>query len=408
MYVCVMAVAIIGCLTADLRSGNQLHALLKQKKQQLFLGATQFNNQVKALKQSYQRDLNFFNSPTNIFSRLTNQSKESIRRDYEAQYQRARAAFALQAQTILREWDKAQTPAHRTMSRVWKSVIVVGILTQFMTCSYSTFQSEIASMPVRQADEAWTAESVPMPHLTDGSRYVSNPDSIISPQTETRLNRQLKQLDDELNIESAVIIVNHVKDQDIFRFAQDVFDIYKVGKDDRGLVFVLAYEDHLLRTHTGRALEADLTDVECFRLQERYLIPSMKAEQPDSGMLYWTTAVYNLLQKKELPVMGQLERPVNDDPADDGAIIVMLYLIVFMGWIALYFILSARHGWNLSHYAYQYLLPNPFVRPSMPVIITTGGGGRGFGGGGGFGGVGGFGGGFSGGSSGGGGATSSW
>ena len=409
MYTSTFVVIILGCLTADYKSGSNVQALLKRKKQELFLCASRFNNQTKALEKAYKRDLANLKGQLTIFQKLTHQSKDALRKQYESQYLKNKAEFRVETQQILKEWDQAKDADK--MSRIWKGIIVIGIITQIAACSYSVVKTA-ETMPTIEERESveWSAQSIPMPHLTDGTRYVSNPDSVVSPHTEELLNARLRQLDNELGIESAVIIVNRIKDQDIFRFAQDIFDIYKVGKNDKGLVFVLAYEDHLLRTHTGRSLEADLTDVECFRLQEQYLIPSMKAEQPDSGMLYWADAVYSILEKKELPVMQELKKPEKEDEEDPLGSIFAFYFFLVLGWIVLFFFLYVRHGWNLKRYAYQFLLPNPFIRQvvrTAPVIFTTGGG-RGFGGGGGSFGGGSFGGGFSGGSSGGGGATSSW
>lgn len=233
-----------------------------------------------------------------------------------------------------------------------------------------------------------------MPHLTDGSRYVSNPDQVINTHTEQLLNKMLKRMDDSLQVESAMIIVNHIENEDIFRFAQDIFDRYHVGKDDRGLVIVLAYGDRKVRTHTGRSLEGYLTDLECSRLQQTYAIPFMKAEQPDSGMLYLTESIYNTLRGKDLP---QTEAQRIESEVDTAVGFVALYLYLFGLWSILIAYLINRYygpqGRNL-------LRANPFV--DTPVVIVSGGGigGRGFGGG--------MGGGFSGGSSGGGGATSRW
>ena len=165
---------------------------------------------------------------------------------------------------------------------------------------------------------------------------------------------------------------------------------------------VLAYQDHLFRSHTGRSLEADLTDAECSRLQSEYLVPSMKAEMPDSGMIYLTQAVYNLLQGKEMPVMAPLVTPQQDDD-DLGA--VGFYFLVLIFWIIFALYIGRRYGMLSSAVA---LAANPFV--DVPIVVGGGGHSRGgFGGGGFSGGGGGFsGGGFGGGSSGGGGATSSW
>jgi uncharacterized membrane protein YgcG len=290
---------------------------------------------------------------------------------------------------------------------------VAGVITLLGACSHALITidtqeaaNEASLKAFLRGDHAWNAKDIPMPHLTDGSRYVTNPDSIITEETVARLDAKLKQLDDSLGIESVVAIVGRVENADIFKFSQDIFDIYKVGKNDRGMVMVLAYDDHLFRTHTGRALEPDLTDAECFRLQERYLIPSMKAELPDSGMIYLVEAVYNTLKGKELPVMSELHAKSQNDEDDEIFLVLSICFFLMAGWIGLYLFLAYRHGWNLMIYGRNLLFASPFIAQSTGgsggFFVGSGGGG-GFGGGGG-----GFSGGFGGGSSGGGGATSSW
>lgn len=65
-------------------------------------------------------------------------------------------------------------------------------------------------------------------------------------------------------------------------------------------------------------MEGDLTDAECHRLEQQYVVPAMRAEMPDSGMVYLVEAVYSTLQKKELPQMSQLSGQ-HDDELDDEA-----------------------------------------------------------------------------------------
>ena len=181
-----------------------------------------------------------------------------------------------------------------------------------------------------------------------------------------------------------------------------------MGKDDRGLIVVLGYEDHSINISPGRSLEADLTDVECRRLQQEYVIPSMKAELPDSGMLYLAEAIYNLLQKKQLPEMSYLtnnEAAANED-IDMVGLFIMIYMFLFGGWATLIAYLAHRYNGRMFT---NWFKANPFA--AQPEVIVTHGGGFGGGhfGGGSFGGGGGFSGGsFGGGSFGGGGATSRW
>lgn len=394
---CTIFVPLTICgLVIDHSKNKELKSLLQTKRSSLLQIAKKYNAVTDLLKSEYhhkKKELGFFNSS----------QKESLRNAYEQQYLSNAKAFE-QERTLFLDCFEATTPTAKRFKAYWKRFIAIGLLTQVIACSYT-----VGSMPDITTDVStnstvqstttreWNADNIPMPHLTDGSRYVSNPDKVVSEHTEQLLNRWLKRMDDSLQIESAMIIVNHVENEDPYRMAQDIFDKYKVGKNDRGLVIVLAYQDHKVRTHTGRALEADLTDIECSRLQQTYAIPSMKAEQPDSGMLYLTKAIYNTLQKKELPrtYAQQLE-----DESDELARIVALYMLLFLGWALLILYLKHKYdgisGRNL-------LKPNPFAKAAAPVVII--GGGRSHGG---FGGGGGFSGGFSGGSSGGGGATSSW
>lgn len=388
-------------LTSERKNNTKLLENLHTRDSQLFAIAKKYNAVTQMLEDSYKNEKHSLGT-------LSFGKKESLRKEYEKRYYENRRAYDQERTAFLNNFE-TQTPESLKQRKYWQWVIGLGLIAQLSACGYTLGAIDEQTVPTTQQqvmepqeEHYWNAKSIPMPHLTDGSLYVSNPDKVVSENTEALLNQWLKKMDDSLQIESAMIIVNHVEDRDIFRFAQDVFDIYHVGKDDRGLVVVLVYKDHLVRTHTGRSLEADLTDIECSRLQQEYLIPNVKAEQPDSGMLYLTEAIYNTLKHKELPVIYSL-KDKGADSDDESGIFILIYMLLFGGWIGLIVYLKHRYG-ELSGKSYFY--PNPFER--QPVVVAGGGHGGGFGGGGGSFGGGGFGGGFSGGSSGGGGATSSW
>ena len=131
----------------------------------------------------------------------------------------------------------------------------------------------------------------------------------------------------------------------------------------------------------------------------------MRAELPDSGMIYLAEAVYSTLQKKELPQMSQLSSQSSDDDLDAAIAIPMgLTMLFVIGWGIFFLRLNTKYQWFRLLGAVP-LLPNPFYS-SGGYYVSSGGG---FGKGGGFSGGGGFRGGhFGGGSFGGGGATSRW
>lgn len=402
MYIAIFGLIVTVGILNDKKGKGATQLLLDSTRARLAGCASRFNQQVKALQNEYKTE-----------------KKHGVRlKTYEIKYNITKTDYDREAKEIIREWKRAKKD-DMWWRVFWRIVIVAGVISLLGACTEALASMEDIEEPVgteemtqTREEKEWTARSIPMPHLTDGRRYVSNPDGIVSDETVRRLDAQLKQLDDSLGIESVLAIVSRVENGDIFRFAQDIFDIYKVGKNDRGLVMVLAYDDHKFRSHTGRSLEADLTDAECFRLQERYLIPSMKAEMPDSGLIYYVESVYDLLQGKELPAMSELNGRTNSGDNDEDAILPSIYFFLLFVWMGVYTFVARRHGWNLKRYYNGRLTKNPFVNNGSAFAtgyvvgsILNGGGGRSHGGG--FGG-GSFGGGFSGGSSGGGGATSSW
>ena len=130
----------------------------------------------------------------------------------------------------------------------------------------------------------------------------------------------------------------------------------------------------------------------------------MKAEQPDSGMLYLARGIYAHMQKKEMPQMSELTSSKKDDGEGGGAGL-LLYPLLLGGWGAF----CGRMGRKVSTtMGMQHLKDNPHYHPtSRGWMGGSGSSSRGGGFGGGFGG-GGHSGGYGGGSFGGGGAGGRW
>lgn len=280
------------------------------------------------------------------------------------------------------------------------------ILCTIVSCEYSWC---LESDNPDTVQTVWNAENIPLPHLRDGNQYVSNPDSVITQQSVDSMNIMLQLLDKELGVESAVIIVNHVENEDAFRMAQDIGNKYGIGRKetDRGLVIVVAYEDHRYFIAPGRGLESMLTDAECSQLARYYLTPFLKQNNPDGGMKSLVSATYTLVKEKRLLEEPTAEELVNGaKPAEDMDFPSTFSAFVLFVWTILYSVLNRKYNWV------NFTLPSGnggytgFGRTRMGGGSTTWGGYTGFGRGGGFGG--GFGGGYGGGSFGGGGAGGSW
>ncbi len=361
----------------------------------------QYNDAIRALEESFEME----ESQLGFVERLTS---NSLKREYSGRYDALASEYRSKCRQMFNDY-KLSHPEWTRWRKIWGRVFVAGILLAMVYCSASLISYE--STPVSSFYEEattetyWNADNIPIPYLQDATQYVSNPDSVLSQSAVNRMNVTLHSIEKELNIQSIVVVVNHIENDDPFRFAQDLGNKYGVGYDDRGLVVVVGYLDHSINMSPGRSLEADLTDAECHRLEQQYVVPAMRAEMPDSGMIYLVEAVYSTLKKKELPQMSALTS-VEDEKDEQLAIAVGLTMLFYFAWAIFFLRLNRKYHW-VGLLSSVPLLSNPFIVNEG--VHFTGGGG--FGGGGGFSGGGGFGGGggsFGGGSFGGGGATSRW
>lgn len=376
---------------------------MDEYRQSLNTLTTKYNEAIYALEDAFELE-------RNQVGRV-----DRLRSQYSGRYDQLRMEYNRKRRDIINAYKQSH-PAWAKARRMWGLLFFIGILAAMVCCSTSlpiddtSSASQAVGYPttVNGSDAVtyWNADNIPIPYLKDSTQYVSNPDHVLTQPAVDRMNVTLQRLKNELGVQSVFIVVNHIENDDPFRMAQDVGNKYGVGYQNRGLVVVVGYEDHSINMSPGRALEADLTDAECYQLQQRYVVPAMRAEMPDSGMIYLADAIYATLEKKELPDMSSLYS--KDDEFDDALAKSMgLTFLFLMGWCILYLRLNRKYQW-LGLVGTIPLLPNPFYVAEAINIGGGGfGGGKGFGGGS-FGGGGFSGGSFGGGSFGGGGATSRW
>lgn len=371
-------VIVLAILIAVGLNANKLHShelpVIQRRREQLNQLVTQYNNKVR--KASYSQ-------------------YDTIKRNYERERNSLKRIFELEGNPRL--------------TGIWQWLFTIGFVVIFLSGCFNlgltVTPSDNGQATKLMEQHVWNADNIPMPHMYDHSLYVSNPDSILSQTVVDSINVTLGQLDDVLGIESVMVIVGHIENDDPVGMIRGIYDKYKVGRNDRGLVMVVGYLDHSYFIAPGRSLESDLTDAECNRLARTYLIPSMQAEQPDSGMLYLARGVYALMANKDMPRMSSLTSRDSSDGDAAAGVFAAFTTLLFLWSIFTYF-MGKKVGTTLGIAS---LMSNPFVTFSHS---GNGGGHGGFssgrGGGGGFGGGGFSGGNFGGGSWGGGGAGGRW
>ena len=284
---------------------------------------------------------------------------------------------------------------------------------------------------------SYRAEDIPNVQRADRTRYVSNPDGILSPGAVARIDSVCGALRDRAIAQVAVVAVDDIAGGDVFDFAVDLFTQWGVGRaeNDNGLGILLVRDRREIRFVTGGGLEGVLPDAVCKRIQLKYMLPAFREGDYSRGMVAGVEAAAQLLEGSEMD-LGGTDTADGELPSWAVFLIVVGFVVLPLGVVMLGYYARKRcpkcHKPTLRQQSNRILQVTPsyrlveytYVCSNCGAVVKRraknlrddnfgGGGGTiigGFGGFGGFGGGsrGGFGGGFGGGSFGGGGAGSRW
>ena len=174
--------------------------------------------------------------------------------------------------------------------------------------------------------KVYKVEDVPMVHLSDRTRYVSNPDGILSSSTVATIDSMLLALEESTGIQVLVAVLGDIEGGDCFDFA------YRLGKEngvgqkesDNGLVVLLSTGERCVQFATGYGLEGVMPDAICKRIQQQYMVEHFAGGNWDAGMVAGMRAVCGVLD-------GTME-----PPAEEEDLLAMILAMVFIfGSIAL-------------------------------------------------------------------------
>lgn len=145
---------------------------------------------------------------------------------------------------------------------------------------------------------ATTPEEVPNVHLSDRTRYVSDPDGLLSPEAVRHIDSQIRAFSDSTTAEMAVVILNSAGDMEIEEFARELTDKWKIGKDDKdnGILLLLVMDQHAARIHTGYGMEGVLPDITARKIIDNTIIPEMKRGNIDAALVSATDAIIRVVE----------------------------------------------------------------------------------------------------------------
>lgn len=168
-----------------------------------------------------------------------------------------------------------------------------------------------------------SVDDVPNVRLTDVRRYVSDPTSILSPAATDTIDAILGRLEKSTGIETAVVMLPSIGENDIFDFSTSLFRKWGIGKkkSDNGLLILFVMDQHKVRFATGYGIEGTMTDAMSKRIQMQYMVPAFKQSDWNKGMVDGVRATAKVLD-------GSMEPEAADSDTDTGDILFSIGIIV--------------------------------------------------------------------------------
>ncbi len=239
--------------------------------------------------------------------------------------------------------------------------------------------------------------------------YVNDFAQVLDGRTSSDIYQLCSVIDEKAGAQIAVVTIHNLEGLEASDFANRLFAKWGVGhKDNRGILILLAVDDHKYWVEVGYGLEPILNDAKVGDFG-REMVPFLKRGDYNDGVLLLTQRIAAVIAQDrgvQLPPQTPIETTApqpRSSPRDEFPVGLILFALLLLYFVAA----IVRAIWQSLVFLFTGKRPTPSRRSSwfFPGGFWMGGGGGwgsgGFGGGGGFGG-------FGGGMSGGGGAGGSW
>lgn len=173
-------------------------------------------------------------------------------------------------------------------------------------------------------EKQYTLHDVPNVRLNDARQYVSDPSHILSGSARDTINAVLARLEESTGIETAVVMLPSIGEEDIFNFAHELFRQWGIGKQksNNGLLILFVADQRKVRFTVGYGLEGTMTDAMSKRIQMQRMVPRFKAGDWDGGMVDGVRAAAQVLD-------GSMQPEPTDD--DEDMLVGIIALLIIIG-----------------------------------------------------------------------------
>ncbi len=189
----------------------------------------------------------------------------------------------------------------------------------------------------------YTVDDVPNVQTLDYHKHLSNPDGILSPLANARIDSLLFDVRRRTSAEIAVVVVDDIEPGNIDEFATRLFDKWSLGKKDKdnGVLMVMAKDRRQVTIRTGYGAEGILPDVICSHIIRHIMVPRLKKGDYDMAVVDAVTELHRIATD---PVAAaELKSQILDRQNTPGeglfslyVTIALLAMVAMLAWVAHY------------------------------------------------------------------------
>lgn len=189
--------------------------------------------------------------------------------------------------------------------------------------------------------KSYSPADVPNVHLSDRSKFISDPDSLLSSPARAQADSRLRALMDSTGAEVAIVVLPEI-DDDIFDFTHELASSWGVGKSDKnnGLMIVFDIGGRQVRIHTGKGLEGVLPDAACNRIINEVIVPCMRTGDLDDAVADTSDTIFNILTDPE--AAAEIRSDKENDVIDTSSLLRVMWMLACFVAAGLYVWIAFR------------------------------------------------------------------
>lgn len=173
--------------------------------------------------------------------------------------------------------------------------------------------------------------------------YVNDFAELLSSQVREQLESRLSQLDKETTVQVAVVTVKSLEGSTVEDYASRLFEKWGIGKkgQDNGVLFMVAKEERKVRIEVGYGLEAIITDSRAGRILDNDVVPHLKNNDYDKGIVAGVNAIETYARG------GTPPQPLEENPVSEtvGGLLPLLMFVSIIGMYLTGFMARSKSVW---------------------------------------------------------------